>query len=36
NFLQRAPAEVVAHEREKQSAYQDRLDKLRENYQALV
>ena len=36
NFLQRAPAEVVAHEREKQSAYQDRLNKLRENYQALV
>ena len=36
NFLQRAPAEVVAHEQEKQSAYQDRLNKLRENYQALV
>jgi valyl-tRNA synthetase len=36
NFLQRAPAEVVAHEREKQSAYQDRLNKLRENYEALV
>ncbi|GAI97388.1 unnamed protein product, partial [marine sediment metagenome] len=35
-FLQRAPAEVVAHEREKQSAYQDRLNKLKENYQALV
>ncbi|UCH63271.1 MAG: valine--tRNA ligase [Fidelibacterota bacterium] len=36
DFIKRAPAEVVAHEREKQAAYQDRLDKLKENYQALV
>jgi valyl-tRNA synthetase len=35
NFLKRAPADVVAHEKEKQSAYRDRLDKLRDNLQAL-
>ncbi len=35
-FLQRAPAEVVTHEREKQAAYQDRLNKLRESFQAVV
>jgi len=36
NFLQRAPPEVVAHQQEKQSAYQDRLNKLKENYQAVA
>jgi len=36
NFLQRAPAEVVAHEREKRSAYRDQLKKLQQNYQALA
>lgn len=36
NFLQRAPAEVVTHEREKQSAYRDQLQKLKGNYQALA
>ena len=35
-FLQRAPAEVVIHEQEKQAAYQDRLNKLRESFQAVV
>ncbi len=36
DFLDRAPADVVAHEREKQAAYQDQLQKLQENYQALL
>ncbi len=35
-FIEKAPAEVVEHERQKQSDYQDRLNKLQENYQALV
>lgn len=35
NFLQRAPAEVVANEREKQVAYDDRLKKLQANHAAL-
>ena len=35
SFLQRAPAEVVEHERAKQADYQKKLDKLQENFQAL-
>ncbi|MFC1547407.1 valine--tRNA ligase [Candidatus Neomarinimicrobiota bacterium] len=36
NFVKRAPAEVVAHEREKHAAYIEKLNKLQENYQALA
>ncbi|UCH11453.1 MAG: valine--tRNA ligase [Fidelibacterota bacterium] len=36
NFLRRAPAEVVAHEKEKQTTYHDQLDKLQENLKALA
>ncbi len=36
NFIKRAPADVVAHEKEKQAAYLERLEKLKENYQALL
>jgi valyl-tRNA synthetase len=35
SFLKRAPAEVVDHERAKQADYQEKLNKLQENYQAL-
>ena len=36
DFLKRAPAEVVSHERKKQAAYHDSLKKLQENYRALA
>ncbi|MEE9162910.1 MAG: valine--tRNA ligase [Candidatus Neomarinimicrobiota bacterium] len=36
DFLKRAPADVVSHEREKQVAYHDSLKKLQENYRALA
>jgi valyl-tRNA synthetase len=36
NFIKRAPAEVVDHEREKHAAYLEKLNKLQENYQALT
>ena len=35
NFLRRAPAEVVANERDKQAACGDRLKKLQANHAAL-
>ena len=36
DFLERAPADVVAREREKQAAYDENLAKLRKNYRALA
>ncbi|UCD36646.1 MAG: valine--tRNA ligase [Fidelibacterota bacterium] len=36
SFVQRAPADVVTHEREKQADYRDRLVKLKENYAVLI
>ena len=36
DFLKRAPAEVVAREREKQAAYEESLAKLEKNYRALA
>ncbi|MEE9466605.1 MAG: valine--tRNA ligase, partial [Candidatus Neomarinimicrobiota bacterium] len=36
NFLKRAPEAVVAHEREKQAAHRERLEKLREHLAALA
>ncbi len=36
NFVSRAPAKVIKHERSKQAEYEENLRKLKENYTALI